>query len=129
MKKAFTFTMTFEAEIQETFDSREKSRPKRLQELLSQFLADERAVLDLYKIWLLGDLRLDEHHDTVAAGIDARHEDDILADVLARCSAAARDYYMDGLNQKDDRKLSELEDLFGQFGLLELTGASFEERQ
>ena len=119
--------MDFEATVLDTFDQHEKILPRRLNELFSHFLKDERAVLDLYKIWLLGDLRVDEHHSDISRKIEARDEDDILADILKHCSPKTREYYMDGLNQKDERKLIELEDLFGQFGLMALTGAGFAE--
>lgn len=127
MTKTFTFTMVFKASIQEEFDTTEKKQPRRLQELFSKFLEDRRAILDLYKLWLLGDLRMDEHQNAVSIAIQARHEDDILADILERCSPATKQYYLNGLNQKDERKLSELEDLFGQFGMLELSHAGFQE--
>ena len=127
MKKAFKFTMEFEAVIRETLEDPGQTKPHRLKELFSHFLRDNRAVLDLYKLWLLGDLRIDEHHDAIGRHIEARHEDHILVDILGRCGQKTRQYYIEGLNQKDERKLRELEDLFGQFGLLALAGARFEE--
>ncbi len=119
--------MNIEATIHESYENSPGDKPRRLKDFIRHFLKNDRAIVELYKIWLLDDLRMHEHHDAIRKSIGTRDEDDILTDVLKDCSPKTRQYYLDGLNQKDERKLNELEDLFGQFGLPEFIDATFEE--
>jgi len=127
MKKRYTFIMHIEATIHENTPDTVKNKNRRLDDFIRHFRDNRRAIMELYKIWLLDDLRTHQHQDAIRQNIGAWEEDAILAEVLKDCSPNTRDYYLDAMNQKDERKLDELEDLFGQFGLPELIGASFEE--
>jgi hypothetical protein len=71
MKKRFRFTMVFGAEVNERVNGRKMANKDKIKELLKGFLKDEAAVLDLYKLWLLGDLINYRHNEAVKKSIEA----------------------------------------------------------
>jgi hypothetical protein len=127
MKKRFRFTMAFEAEVNERVNGRKMANKSKIKELLKEFVKDEAAVLDLYKLWLLGDLINYRHNEAVKKSIEASEEGDILKSVLPRCPQEVRQHFLKVLASEDDRDYKDLENFYEQFQMLQFTGASFEE--
>ncbi len=95
--------------------------------LFQEFLKDDRAVLDFYKLWLLGNFRIDEHYNAIAADIGTRDENDIIKSVLKNASSEVEAYFLGILEARDDSRLEELEGFYQQFELLEFNKATFME--
>jgi hypothetical protein len=119
--------MVFEAEVNERVNGRKMANKSKIKELLKEFVKDEAAVLDLYKLWLLGDLINYRHNEAVEKSIESREEGDILKSVLPRCPEEVRQYFLKVLESEDDRDYVDLENFYEQFQMLQFTGASFEE--
>ena len=65
MKKRFRFTMVFEAEVNGRVNGGKMANKGKINQLLKEFVKDEAAVLDLYKLWLLGDLISFRHYEAM----------------------------------------------------------------
>jgi hypothetical protein len=110
----------------ETFGGNPKSKGK-METFLKEFLKDDRAVLDLYKLWLLSDLKTEEHYDAIARNFSVRNEDDILKSVLQRCPSTTQKYFQKVLESKDEGMFPELESFFENFDMLNLDKVNFDE--
>ena len=102
MKKRFRFTIDLEAEVQEQVNGTDIKPKEKISSLLKEFVKDKTAVLDLYKLWLLGDLKVDEHLDQIKKSLKTRKEEDILKSVLLNCPAQVRQHFSKILSSKDD---------------------------
>lgn len=127
MKKRFRFTIDLEAEVQEQVNGADIKAKEKINSLLKEFVKDKTAVLDLYKLWLLGDLKVDEHLDQIKESLKTRKEEDILKSVLPHCPALVRQYFLKILSSKDDEALNELEPFYEHFELLQFKGAHLTE--
>lgn len=127
IRKRFRLNVDFVAEINdETFGDNPKSK-RRMETFLKEFLKDDRAVLDLYKLWLLSDLKTEEHYDAIARNFSVRNEDDILKSVLERCPSTTQKYFQKVLDSKDEGMFPELETFFENFDMLNLDKVNFDE--
>lgn len=127
IRKRFRLNVDFVAEINdESFGGNPKDKGK-MKEFLKEFVKDDRAVLDLYKLWLLSDLKTEEHYDAIARNFSVRDEDDILKSVLERCPSTTQKYFRKVLDGKDDGMFPELETFFENFDMLNLDNVNFRE--
>jgi hypothetical protein len=127
MDKKFRFTLDLSVKINEQITAsphRDNGKPNRL---LREFLKDDRAVLDLYKLWLLGDLRTDQHYAAIEKDIHTRDEKDIIKGVLKNCPTKTEQFFLEILEGENDSQFKYLENIFEQFQLLKFNRANFEE--
>ncbi len=129
MKKRFRLILDFKAEIKEKIKTKgqNKGKRKKLNLLLREFLKDDQAILDLYKLWLLGDLQSDEHLEAIEKDIKIRDEKEIIKSVLKKLSRKTEQYFIEILECKDNAWFDELEIFFKQFTLFKLEKARFKE--
>jgi hypothetical protein len=119
--------MVFEAEVNGRVNGGKMANKIKIKKLLKAFVRDKAAVLDLYKLWLLGDLISYRHYEAVEKSIEAREEGDIIKSVLTRCPEEVRQHFLKVLTSEDDLDYKDLENLYAQFQMLQFTDASFEE--
>jgi hypothetical protein len=97
--------------------------------LFEAFAGDQRAVVDLYKLWILGDLQTREHQDRIKEAVEKRKEDEIIEAVLAQCPDKVKEYFQGLRDQQDTLYNAAMEALFHCFDLLKFKGACFEESE
>ena len=125
MRKKFRFVLDLDVEIEEKIKGKVKGSISNLNMLLKEFLKDDRAILDLYKLWLLGDLQSDEHIEAIEQDIKTRDEKDILKSVLDKLPGKIQMYFIDVLNNNNNSRFEELESFFDQFSMLKFNKAGF----
>jgi calcineurin-like phosphoesterase family protein len=126
MKKKFKFTLDLSVVIND--DGRNNGgQNNNINLLLKEFMKDDKAILDLYKLWLLGDLRAHEHHEAITRSIEAKNEKEIFIPVLERCHPKVRRHFLEILDSDNDFRYKELEDFFDRFEMLHFNKASFSE--
>jgi len=69
MKKKFRLVLDLTVTIKEGVKVKNRERKQHLEVLQAEFLKDNQTLLDLYKIWLLGDLQSDEHIEGIEKAI------------------------------------------------------------
>jgi hypothetical protein len=127
MKKKFKFTLDLSVEIKDDGQNNNGGQNSKINLLLKEFLKDDRAILDLYKLWLLGDLRVHEHHDDIKNSIEAKDEKEIFIPVLKRCHPKVQKHFLKIFDSNNDSRFKELEDFFERFEMLHFNTASFTE--
>ncbi|MCI0470902.1 MAG: hypothetical protein L0Y73_04530 [Candidatus Aminicenantes bacterium] len=126
MKKRFRFVMDFDVEIKEQFEKKDDDNIPKLRLLLRELLLDDQAILDFYKLWLLGDLQCDEHIEAIEQDIETRDEKDILRSLIEKLPLEEKKYYLEIIDSNNNR-FDELETLFKQFSMLRFSKAIFQE--
>lgn len=127
MIKKFRLVLDFKAEIDEEIAEKDKGRPRKLNLLLKEFLKDDRAILDLYKLFLLGDLQSDEHSRSIAKNIETRDEKEIIRFLIKNLPPEVERYFLSIINNDNRNHLEDFDKLFVQFSMLEFEKASFVE--
>lgn len=127
MKKKFRFVMDFDVEIKEQIEVKDKETGLRLNLLLQEFLKNDRAILDIYKLFFLGDLQSDEHLKAVEAGIAVRDEKDILRSVFKELPVEIEQHFLKIVDSNNNNLFQELDRLFDQFSKLRFSSAGFSE--
>jgi hypothetical protein len=125
MVKKFKFTLDLEVKISKEIEEKFNEDSSKFGMLVKEFMKDNEAILDLYKLWILGDLRFNEHYDEIEKQIVVRDENDILRAVLKKLPGNIENYFLEIL--EDEKRFEELEKVFAQFELLKLSRACFEE--
>ncbi|MCK4761828.1 MAG: hypothetical protein KAW12_06470 [Candidatus Aminicenantes bacterium] len=124
MKKKYRLIVDFDVKINEKIKGENNSN---LNLLLKEFLKDDKAVLDLYKLWLLGDLQSDEHIEAIEDAIQTRDEKELLKPTLEKLQPEPGKYYLDILANNNHNHFEELDKFFGQFSTLKFSSAEFKE--
>lgn len=127
MKKRYQFTLDLCVEINDQLFVQETEKNKKTEILFKEFLKDDRAILNLYKLWLLGDLRIDEHYEKIKESLHPMDEKDIILPILKKCPDNVKRHFLEILSSEGDIQFNELEDFFDQFEMLKFTQASFQE--
>ena len=127
IQNRFRLNVDFVAEINDESSGDNPKSKSKMETFLREFLKDDKAVLDLYKLWLLSDLKTEEHYDAIARNFSVRNEDDILKSVLERCPSTTRKYFKKVLDSKSDGMFPELETFFENFDMLNLDNVNFAE--
>jgi hypothetical protein len=125
MKKSFRFDLTFSVEIEEEIDGEDGDRGLRLHSFLKAFLKNDQAILDLYKLRLLGDLQSDEHITAIEQAMAVKDEKDILKPVIQNLPAEEKQYFLNILNSNNNNLFEELDLLFDRFSALKFSQADF----
>lgn len=124
MKKKFRFAVDFDVEIKEQFEKKDDDNIRKLNLLLQELLQDDQAVLDFYKLWLLGDLQGDEHLEAIEQDIETRDEKEILRPIIEKLPVEEKKYFLEIIASNNNR-FDELETLFKQFSMLRFSKAVF----
>ena len=127
MRKKFRFVCDFNVEIKEEIDEKDKERSRKLNLLLEEFLKDDRAILDLYKLWFLGDLQSDEHIEAIEQSIETKDEKSILKSVFEKLPPGEKEYFLEIIKNNNNNRFAELEKLFDRFSRLRFGKAGFVE--
>jgi len=127
MKKKFRLVLDLTVTIKEGVKVKNRERKQHLEVLQAEFLKDNQTLLDLYKIWLLGDLQSDEHIEGIEKAIRVREEKEIVKSLVKRLPEDSRAYFNEIFNRIDNSWFEELETLFDRFSLLRFANASFTE--
>ncbi len=127
MKKIYQFTLDLSVEINDQILAQKCETDKKIEILLKEFLKDDKAVMSLYKLWLLGDLRIDEHYDQIKESLHPKDEKDIIIPILKKCPDNVKSHFTKVLSSENDLQFKELEDFFDQFEMLKFAKASFQE--
>ncbi len=129
MNKKLRFVLDFEVEIKEEIESLAPgtAQEKFLRCLLREFVNDDEAILDIYKLWLLGDLQGDVHYDAIESSLVTREEKQIIRSVIEKLPCEMKQHFFDVYHRNKDEFFEELETVFEQFSLLEFKGAAFTE--
>ncbi len=127
IRKRFRLNVDFVAEINDESDGENPKNKQNMETFLKEFLKDDRAILDLYKLWLLSDLKTEEHYEAIVRNFSVRNEGDILKSVLERCPATTQKYFMKLLNSAEEGLFPELETFFENFDMLNLDNVNFAE--
>ncbi len=129
MRKRFRLTTDLVVEIGETVGKDVKRRAL-IGALLKAFLADDQAILRHYRMWLLDELSTGSLAESVLKHFAKETDEEILLPVLTRCSERVRKRFESALEKEKAHSgsdnYSDLEELFGHFGLLEVERAEFE---
>jgi len=127
MKKKFRLVLDLNVRIKEQVKVKNLEKRRHFEVLLQEFLKDDQALVDLYKIWLLGDLQSDEHIERIERDIQVKEEKEIVKSLVKRLPDRSRQYYMEIFNRIDNSWFEELETFFDLFSLLKFDKASFSE--
>ena len=127
MKKSFRFVMDFSVEIEEEIERQELENRGRLNALLEAFLRNDQAILDLYKLRLLGDLQGDEYIRSIEQAVTVKDEKGILKPVIQNLPAEYKQYFLKILNSNDNNLFEELDVLLERFSALKFSRADFVE--
>jgi hypothetical protein len=127
MKKKFRLVLDLKVRIKEQVKVKNLEKRRHFEVLLQEFLKDEQSLLDLYKIWLLGDLQSDEYVEDIERDIQVREEKEIVKSMVKRLPDPSRQYFQEIFNRIDNSWFEELEAFFDLFSLLKLDKARFSE--
>jgi hypothetical protein len=131
MKKNYILTLEFEAVINETIPIEEKEKMEFFTELLKELLKNDRAVYDIYRLWLMSDLRDGDHMFRMEWDI-ANLKDSILTDyikpVLQNLPEKIKEHFDNILAMDADSINRYFDLLFVQFGPLIITKGDFIEK-
>jgi len=127
MKKKFRLVLDLKVRIKEQVKVKNLEKRRHFEVLLQEFLKDEQSLLDLYKIWLLGDLQSDEYVEGIERDIQVREEKEIVKSMVKRLPDPSRQYFQEIFNRIDNSWFEELEAFFDLFSLLKLDKARFSE--
>lgn len=125
MKKSFRFVLDFSVDIEEEIEGDDREKRLRLRSLLKAFLKNDQAILDLYKLRLLGDLQGDEHITAIEQAVAVKDEKDILKPVIQNLPAEEKQYFLNILNSNNNNLFEELDLLFHRFSALKFGKAGF----
>jgi hypothetical protein len=129
MKKKFILIVEFDAEIGEQLRVADKEKTKYLNVLLKELLKHDRAILDIYKLWLMADFVDGNQLFEMDAGIVKKtNEIELIRPVLERLSQEAREHFAKVLKMDRDRINSYFESLFALFGILNVGKVNFIEK-
>ena len=129
MKKKFILIVEFDAEIGEQLRVADKEKTKYLNVLLKELLKHDRAILDIYKLWLMADFVDGNQLFEMDAGIVKKtNEIELIRPVLERLSQEAREHFEKVLKMDRDRINSYFESLFALFGILNVGKVNFIEK-
>ena len=128
MKKYYTLTLEFEAELDERVSKVLKKKYKNFKELLNAILKNEQAVTDIYRNLVISDLCYDSHIFKVAMNmmvLKIKDEFGILKRVINGLPGAEKDSFLKILESKNDKADEFFEDIFDRFGDLKVIDAKF----
>jgi hypothetical protein len=129
LRKRFRLTADLVVDVGETVGKNVKRRAL-IGALLKAFLADDEAILRHYRMWLMDELSTGILAESVLKHFTKETDEEILLPVLARCCARVRKHFETALEkekaQSGSEFYSDLEELFGHFGLFEVEKAEFE---
>lgn len=127
MKKRYKFILDLSVEINDQLFAQDNEKKRKTEILFKEFLKDDKAILNLYKLWLLGDLRIDEHYEKIKESLHPQDEKEIILPILNKCPENVKSHFARILSNENDIQFNELEDFFDQFEMLKFTKASFQE--
>ncbi len=128
MKKNYTLTLEFEAELDERVSTELKKKYKNFKELLDVLLKNEQAVTDIYRNLVISDLCYDSHIFKVAVNmmvIKIKDEFGILKKVINGLPGVEKDSFLKILEGKNDKADEFFEDIFIHFGDLKVIDVKF----
>ena len=127
MIKKFRLVLDFKVEIDEEIVEKDNERRRKSNLLLKEFLNDDQAILDLYKLFLLGDLQSDEHIKAIGKDIETRDENEIIRALIKNLPPEVEQYFLGIIDNDSRNHVEDFDTLFVQFSMLAFTKASFVE--
>lgn len=135
MKKKFRFTLDIAVELKELKElteteelSREKKENERLTTVLfKEFIKDDQAVLDFFKLWIIENFRIDYQFQALTEHLRPRDEVAIIKSVLKKTPPDVQNYFNDILDSQDPDRLEDLENFYQQLEQVEFAQAGFME--
>jgi selenophosphate synthase len=118
-------------EIRERLRSKSKKKSKYLNLLLQEFLKNDKAALDIYRLWLMSDLGSDNHIyeiDEDLSILKGKEELEVINSLLQDLPPDAREYFTKIFYNNPEYIDVYLESLFDRFGTLKVTKANFLEK-
>jgi hypothetical protein len=131
MKKNYILIFELEVEIRERLRSKSKKKSKYLNLLLQEFLKNDKAALDIYRLWLMSDLGSDNHIyeiDEDLSILKGKEELEVINSLLQDLPPDAREYFTKIFYNNPEYIDVYLESLFDRFGTLKVTKANFLEK-
>ena len=129
MKKKFVLILEFESEIGEKLDIADKEKAGYLKGLLQELLKKDRAILEIYKLWLFADFANgNQFFEMDMSHLKKTNEIELIRPVLTCLPKADRKYFAEVLKMDEDSINFYFEGIFEQFGTLQVTKANFMER-
>lgn len=135
MKKKFRFTLDIAVELKELKElteteelSREKKENERLTTVLfKEFIKDDQAVSDFFKLWIIENFRFDYQYQALTEHLRPRDEVAIIKSVLKKTPPDVQNYFNDILDSQDPDRLEDLENFYQQLEHVEFAQAGFME--
>ena len=131
MKKEFILILEFNAEIGERLktDAGDKEKTKHLNVLLKALLKHNRAILDIYKLWLMADLTDGNQLFEMPEGmVKKTNEIELMKPVLEVLSGKTGTRFEEVLKMDHDSRFRYFEPIFSQLGTLKVTKTNFFEK-
>ena len=131
MKKEFILILEFKAEIGErlSIDAGDKEKTKHLNVLLKELLKHDRAIPDIYKLWLMADLTDGNQLFEMKPFTGKKTtEIELIRPLFDRLNDDTRAYFEKVLKMSHEKRISHFEPLFGQLGTLKVTKTNFIEK-
>ena len=128
MKKYYTLTLEFEADLDERVSTELKKNYKNFKELLDALLKNEQAVTDIYRNLVISDLCYDSHIFKISVNMmvsKIKDEFGILKGAINKLPGAEKDSFLKILEGKNDKADRFFEDIFERFGDLKVIEAKF----
>ena len=131
MEKEFILILEFNAQIGEHLktDAGDKEKTKHLNVLLKALLKHNRAILDIYKLWLMADLTDGNQLFEMPEGmVKKTNEIELMKPVLEVLSGKTGTCFEEVLEMDHDSRFRYFEPIFSQLGTLKVTKTNFFEK-
>lgn len=135
MKKQFRFVLDITVKLKEPGE-RGKEEKKENEEnenqqmtaaLFREFINNDLAVLDFFKLWIIENFRSDYHYQALAEYLCPRDEIAIIKSVLKKTPTDVQNYFNEILDSQDKDRLEDLENFYQRLEDVEFNNASFVE--
>lgn len=129
MKKKFRFILDITVKLKEPGEmGKEENENQRLTTaLFKEFINDDRAVLDFFKLWIIENFRSDYHYRVLSEYLRPRDEITVIKSVLNKTPTDVQNYFNEILDSQDKDRLEDLENFYQRLEDVEFDNASFVE--
>jgi hypothetical protein len=130
MDKHFRLTIDLQVEITEKVEDKSIKRRGKINSLLKAFLEDNNAILRLYQLWLINEIRHGYLAKEILPKLKEESDTAIIEDVLKECSEDLRNQFQAVL--KEDNKATsnngylDLDVFWGNLGLFDIENVTFD---
>lgn len=121
--------LEFDAEIGEQLQTKNKGKTIHLNVLLKELLKHERAITDIYRLWLMADLTDgNQLFDMDSSLVKKTNEVELLRPVLEKLSGETAAHFKNAAAMDRDSAFRCFAPLFDRFGTLQVTKTHFIEK-